>query len=183
MTLPFDHLRIIDFSQGVGGPMATMLFADFGAEVIKVEPPTGDRMKDAPGYLCWNRGKARLSLDVRTFDGLKAAKELIASADVAVFDNPAGELERLGLDGATLAAAHPALIHAWLAPYAEHGRWTSLPTDELLLSAVTASAHLQHSFEDQPVALITPQIGYAHATIAANAIAAALWERGQSGRG
>ena len=183
MTLPFDHLRIVDFSQGVAGPMATMLFADFGAEVIKVEPPAGDRMKDAPGYLCWNRNKSVVTLDTQTFDGLQAAKRLVASADVVVFDTPPGGLERLGLDGATLVAAHPALLHVWMPPYAPAGRWTALPNDELLLSAVTGVAHLQSSFEDQPVALVTPQISYGHATIAANAIAAGLWERDRSGQG
>ena len=53
----FEGIRIIDFSEGIAGPMATMLLSDLGAEVIKVERPGGDRMKDHPGYFCWNRNK------------------------------------------------------------------------------------------------------------------------------
>ena len=55
----FQGHRILDFSQGVPGPMATMLLADFGAEVVKVESPQGDRMAAHPGYLTWNRNKQR----------------------------------------------------------------------------------------------------------------------------
>ena len=95
---PFEELRVIDVSQGVAGPMATMLLADFGAVVVKVEPPEGDRLRDAPGYLAWNRGKARTVIDLDTAEGLTALKGLIAGADVAVFDHAPGTLEALGLD-------------------------------------------------------------------------------------
>ena len=183
MTQAFEGIRIVDFTQGVAGPMTTMLFADYGADVIKVEPPGGDRMASHPGYLCWNRNKRRLGLDLHTYDGLHAARSLIATAAVAVFDSHPGELERLGLDGTTLVAANPGLLHVWMPPYAPAGRWSQLPMDELLRTAVTGVAHLQFSFEDQPVALVTPQVSYAHATIAANAIAAGLWERSKSGLG
>ena len=183
MAGPFADLRIVDFSQGVGGPLATMLFADLGADVLKVEPPGGDRAKDEPGYLCWNRNKRLTTLDLRTFEGLREARRLIAAADVAVFDALPGELERLGLDAVTCLEANPRLIHAWLPPYGTEGRWSQLPHDELLLTAVSGVADMQYSFEDRPVALVTPQVGYAQGTITANGIAAALWDRLQTGRG
>ena len=179
----FRDIRIIDFTQGIAGPMATMLLADFEADVVKVEPPAGDRMKDHPGYLCWNRNKRRLVLDLHRYEGLRAARELIAGADVAVFDAAPGELERLGLDAATLCAANPRLIHAWLPPYGTAGRWSQLPPDDGLLTAVSGCSFLQFSYAGTPVHLITPQVSYAHATIAANAIAAALIERTRSGAG
>lgn len=183
MTDAFEGVRILDFTQGVAGPMATMHFADFGADVVKVEPPHGDRLRDHPGYLTWNRNKRRLTLDTATPAGLATAHRLFAGADVVVFDSPPGELERLGLDGVSLVARYPALVHAWLPPYAASGRWSQLPPDDLLVHAVTGIAHLQYSFDDVPVALVTPQVAYAHAAIAANAIAAGLWERQQSGLG
>jgi crotonobetainyl-CoA:carnitine CoA-transferase CaiB-like acyl-CoA transferase len=89
----FAGLRVLDVSQGVAGPMACMLLADFGAEVLKVEPPGGDRVRDQPGYLTWNRGKARIVLDLETDQGLAALRTLIAEADVAVFDHAPGRLE------------------------------------------------------------------------------------------
>jgi len=183
MTTPFEGVRILDFTVGVAGPMAAMLFADYGADVVKVEPPGGYRLRDDAGYLTWNRNKRRIVVDLHTYEGQRTAKELLSRADVAMFDALPGELERLGLDGGTLTAANPRLIHAWLPPYGTKGRWSFLPFDDLLRDAVTGIAHLQFSFEDQPVALVTPQVGYAHATIAANGIAAALWERRASGLG
>ena len=183
MTAAFDGVRILDFTQGVAGPMATMLFADFGADVVKVEPPGGDRIRDHPGYLAWNRNKQRVTLELMSPEGLADAHRLVAGADAVLFDNPPGELERLGLDGVSLVQRYPGLLHAWLPPYAASGRWSQLPPDDLLVHAVTGIAHLQYSFEDVPVALVTPQVAYAHAATAANAIAAGLWERRRSGRG
>jgi len=179
----FEGIRIVDFTQGLAGPMATMMLADFGAEVIKVEPPGGDRAQHEPGYWCWNRNKLRVRLDVGTYEGRRLARDLIASADVAVFDDLPGELERLGFDAGTLTAAYPSLLHVWLPPYAPRGRWSYLPPEEQLLAAVTGACWFQFSWDDVPVELVTPQLGYAHALIAAGAIAAGLLERRRSGLG
>ena len=179
----FSGIRIIDFSEGIAGPMATMFLGDLGAEVLKVEPPAGDRMKDHPGYLCWNRNKQVVTLDLHTFAGLSTARALIASADVAVFDAHPGELERLGLDSATNLTANPGLLHAWFPPYAPEGRWSQLPPDDGLLSAVTGISWLQMSYEDRPTYLVTPQASYGHAMLGAGVLASALFERAQSGVG
>jgi crotonobetainyl-CoA:carnitine CoA-transferase CaiB-like acyl-CoA transferase len=160
-----------------------MLLADFEAEVVKVEPPAGDRMKDHPGYLCWNRNKTRAVLDLHTYDGLREARDLLASADVAVFDALPGELERLGLDAATALADNPTLLHAWMPPYATKGRWSQLPPDDALLSAVTGVSHMQLSYEARPTWLVTPQASYGQAILAAATIGAGLVERQRSGRG
>src|SRR6186997_1748735 len=96
----YKGVRIVDFSQGVAGPMAAMLLGDFEAEVVKVEPPGGDRMKDHPGYLAWNRNKQVVTLDLAR--DAEAVRVLIAGADVAIFDHAPGALEALGLDGEAL---------------------------------------------------------------------------------
>ncbi|MBK7126268.1 MAG: CoA transferase [Dehalococcoidia bacterium] len=179
----FSGIRIIDFSGGIAGPMATMLLGDLGAEVIKVEPLAGDRMKDHPGYLCWNRNKQVVTLDLHTFAGLSAARSLLATADMAVFDWHPGELERSGLDAVTVRAANPALLHAWFPPYSPHGRWSQLPPDEALLSAVSGVSWLQMSYEDRPTYLISPQVQYGQAMIGAGVLASALVERAKSGEG
>ncbi len=179
----FDGIRIIDFSEGIAGPMATMLLGDLGAEIIKVEPPGGDRMKDHPGYLCWNRNKRVVTLDLHSFAGLSAARSLLATADLAVFDWSPGELERSGLDPVTVRAANPALLHAWFPPYSPRGRWSQLPPDEGLLQAVTGVSWLQMSYQDQPTYLVTPQVSYGHAVLGAGVLASALYERERSGEG
>jgi crotonobetainyl-CoA:carnitine CoA-transferase CaiB-like acyl-CoA transferase len=92
----YSGVRIADFSQGQAGPMAAMLLGDFDAEVVKVEPPGGDRAKDHPGYLAWNRNKQVLTLDLDGAEGMAAARALIAGADVAIFDNAPGNWRRWG---------------------------------------------------------------------------------------
>ena len=179
----FQGLRVLDFTQGIAGPMACMLLADLGAEVIKIEPPAGDRMQDHPGYLAWNRNKQRLVLDVCTYEGLRTARQLIATADVAGFDANPGDLERLGLDATTLLTGHPVLLHVWMPPYGEKGRWSQLPADDGLLAAVTGVAGMQTGDEERPVYLVLPQVTYGQALIGATAIAAGLYERERSGRG
>ncbi|HEY5476205.1 MAG TPA: CoA transferase [Tepidiformaceae bacterium] len=179
----FSGLRILDFTQGTAGPLASMLIGDFDAEVIKIEPPGGDRAKSLPGYLCWNRNKQRLVLDATTYAGLIAARKILATADVAVFDAHPGELERLGLDATTLLTANPALLHVSMPPVGTDGRWSQLPPNHDLLAAVSGMAHLQFSYEDQPVHLNTPQLHYDQALVAAGAIGSALYERSLSGLG
>jgi crotonobetainyl-CoA:carnitine CoA-transferase CaiB-like acyl-CoA transferase len=179
----FAGIRIIDFSEGIAGPMATMLLGDMGAEVIKVESSAGDRMKDHPGYLCWNRNKQVVTLDLHSFEGLSAARSLLATADVAVFDWAPGEMERSGLDAVTVHASNPALLHAWFPPYSPKGRWSQLPASDALLSAVSAISWLQMSYEDRPTYLVTPQASYGQAMLGAGALGAALYERSKSGRG
>ena len=179
----YKGVRIADFSQGVSGPMAAMLLGDFEAEVVKVAPPGGDRLKDHPGYQAWNRNKQVLTLDLATPDGLAAARELIAGADVALFSDPPGHLEALGLDATTLIKAHPALIHAWMPPYGVRGDWSNIPPHHSLLTALTGVAFRQGCYADQPVHLVLPLIWYGQGVLGASAIGAALLERQTSGKG
>lgn len=179
----YEGIRVIDFTQGIAGPMACGLLAQHGADVIKVEGPGGDRMQGTRGYLAWNCNKRRLPLDLETPQGQEAAQALIAGADVAVFDARPGELERLGLDGPSLTAVHATLIHAWMPMFGTAGRWAQTEPEESLLAAASCSAFAQFSWGDEPTHLITPQISYGQAILAAGAIGAAIYERGQSGRG
>lgn len=180
----FAGVRVLDFcSRHFAGAMAAMHLADFGAEVIRIDAGPEERGEAEPAWLAWNRGKTRLTLDIETPEGLAAAKALIAGADVVIFDHAPGALAPLGLDGETLTAAHPALIHAWAPPYGETGRYSGLPSSHALLSAMTSIAHRQPSYEHSPVHLITPQAYYAQANLMAAAIGAALIERGRSGQG
>lgn len=179
----YQGVRIVDFSQGVAGPMAAMLLGDFEAKVVKVEPPAGDRLKDHPGYLAFNRNKQVVTLDLDTAEGLAAARILIAGADVAIFDAGPGRLEAIGLDSATLTAAHPSLVHAWMPPYGTSGRWSSLPAHHSLLTGLTSVAFRQGAYADQPIHLVLPIAWYAQGVLGAAAIGAALLERARSGRG
>jgi crotonobetainyl-CoA:carnitine CoA-transferase CaiB-like acyl-CoA transferase len=179
----FEGVRVLDFSGHFAAAMAAMHLGDLGAEVIKVDPTLEERGRDEPGYLAWNRNKLRVKLDLLVPDDLAEAKRLIADADVAIFDAPPGELERLGLDGPTLTGRHGSLVHAWAPPYGERGRFCSLPPSHHLLAAVTGIARAQASYAGVPVHLISPQAFYGQANCLAIAIGAALYERVRSGRG
>jgi crotonobetainyl-CoA:carnitine CoA-transferase CaiB-like acyl-CoA transferase len=175
----YQGVRIADFSQGTAGPMAAMLLGDFAAEVVKVEPPGGDWAKDRPGYLAFNRNKQVVTLALES----PTVRELIAGADVAIFDHAPGQLEALGLDGPTLTAAHPRLVHAWMPPYGTRGPWSQLPPRHSLLTALTATAFKQGAWEDRPIHLVLPLLWYGQAVMGAAAIGSALYERTRSGLG
>ena len=179
----YRGVRIADFTQGVAGPMACMLLGDFEAEVVKIEPPGGDRLKDHPGYPAWNRNKTVATLDLSIPADLARARDLARAADIAVFDHPPGDLEALGLDAASLREGAPHLIHVWMPPYGTQGRWSRLPPRHSLLAAVSGIAFRQGAYGDSPVHLILPLGWYGQAVMAAGAMGAALYERGASGQG
>lgn len=174
----FGGLRILDLSDGIPGPLACMLLADQGADVLRIETADGDRMRAHPGYLCWNRNKRRARLDLTCSDGLARARELAAAADVLV-----AESEPQGLEAAGLRAANSGLLYVTLPPYGRAGPYGGLPSDHALLSGVSGTAFRQFSWDDVPVYLVTPQLHYAHGILAAGAIAAGVYERGRTGLG
>jgi crotonobetainyl-CoA:carnitine CoA-transferase CaiB-like acyl-CoA transferase len=179
----YAGIRVLDASQGLAGPMAAMLLGDFGAEVIKVEPPEGDRAKDRPGYVAWNRNKSTLTLDLAAEADRARFDGLLAGADVAVFDHGPTALAALGLEGSTLAALHPRLVHLWVPPYGTTGAWSDLPAHHATLTGLTGTAFRQGSYADQPVWHVAPLAHYAQAIMGAAATGAALYERAHSGLG
>jgi formyl-CoA transferase len=114
--LPLEGVRVIEFTHMVMGPTCGMVLADLGAEVIKIEPPGGDRTRDLPGlgrgfFRTFNRNKKSVALDVQTPEGLATARELVATCDVLLENFRPGQMGKLGLDYATLAVSHPRLIY------------------------------------------------------------------------
>src|ERR1700674_4033428 len=99
-----DGIRVIDFGQYIAGPLAAVMLADQGADVVHVDPPAGPAWKsDADAFL--QRGKRRISLDLKTLDGQSVAQRLIASADVVIENFRPGVMDRLGI-GAARATEH-----------------------------------------------------------------------------
>jgi crotonobetainyl-CoA:carnitine CoA-transferase CaiB-like acyl-CoA transferase len=180
---PYHDLRVLDASTGAAGAMAAMFLADYGADVVKIEPVRGGPLDGDPGWLCWDRNKVLTSFDPAGRHGRRELRRLLGATDVAVFDRVPGQLEANGWDGATLTAAHPNLVHAWLPPYGTQGRWSQLPGDPLLLAAAAGVCDHQQALTDVPVAPVVPILTYAQGALGATAIAAALLERRRSGQG
>ncbi|MGH6612654.1 CaiB/BaiF CoA transferase family protein [Sphingomonas sp.] len=117
--MPLAGLRVIEFTHMVMGPAAGAILAGLGAEVIRVEPPGGDPTRgligSGAGYFpMYNRHKASLCLNLKSPEGLAAAKRLVASADILIENFRPGALDRLGLDYDTLAADNPGLVYCSL---------------------------------------------------------------------
>jgi crotonobetainyl-CoA:carnitine CoA-transferase CaiB-like acyl-CoA transferase len=115
-TLPYEGLRVVEFTHMVMGPTCGLVLADLGAEVIKVEPPAGDNTRRLLGsgagfYPLFNRNKKSLVLDLQTPEGREAALRLIATADVVSENFKDGTMRKLGLDHESLSAHHPRLIY------------------------------------------------------------------------
>src|SRR5262245_20188536 len=122
-------LRVIDLTQVMAGPFCTMLLADLGADVIKVEPPQGDSTRtmpgavgtDSPSFNAVNRGKRSIVLNLKTKQGVESVRTLARSADIFVENYRPGVMETLGLDYASLSAINPRLIYASISGYGQTG--------------------------------------------------------------
>ena len=113
--LPLDGVRVVEFTHMVMGPTCGMILADLGAEVIKVEPPGGDKTRGLPGlgigfFRSFNRNKKSVVLDIQTPEGLASARELIGASDVLIENFRPGLMERLGLGHEALSRDFPRLI-------------------------------------------------------------------------
>jgi crotonobetainyl-CoA:carnitine CoA-transferase CaiB-like acyl-CoA transferase len=114
--LPLEGVRVIEFTHMVMGPTCGMILADLGAEVIKIEPPGGDKTRKLPGlgigfFRSFNRNKKSVVLDINTPDGHAAAVELIGQCDVMLENFRPGLMTKLGLDHKTLSKIYPKLIY------------------------------------------------------------------------
>lgn len=179
----FAGVKVLDCSQGLVGPMAAMHLGDFGAEVLKIEPPSGDWAKARPGYLAWNRNKSILPLDLTASEDRARFDRLVSAADVLVVDHAPSVLAALGLDGERLTTAHPGLVHLWTPPFGTSGAWSELPPHHAMLTGLSGAACRQGAYADQPVWHVAPIVHYVQALLAAGAAAAALYERASSGLG
>ncbi len=132
-----EGIEVLDLSSGIAGPMTTMMLADNGARVIKLEPPGGDPFAGQSGYTVWQRGKERATIDLSAPSGRAALAALASAADVVVDSYPPGAAERLGADHPTLAADNPRLISCSITAYGRGNRHSDRPGYDALVAART----------------------------------------------
>ena len=143
MTGVFDGIRVLDLSWGVAGPMTTMLLADNGADVVRIERPEGDPFAGQSGYRVWHRGKRSAVIDLRSAAGYDAFRQLATTTDVVVESFGAGSAQRLGVDHATLAGLNPRLISCSISGYGRHPAHRDRPAYDALVAARTGLLHDQ----------------------------------------
>ena len=141
---PLDGILVADFSRVLAGPYATMLLADMGAEVVKVESPDGDETRTwtppvrdevSTYYLGINRGKRSVALDLRDDGDLALARELARRADVVIQNFKPGGLVRYGLDAASVRAANPRAVYASISGFGRTGG-AHVPGYDLMVQAI-----------------------------------------------
>jgi crotonobetainyl-CoA:carnitine CoA-transferase CaiB-like acyl-CoA transferase len=133
----FDGLRVLDLSSGIAGPMTTMLLADNGALVTRIESPHGEPFGAHSGSRVWNRGKRSAVIDLASEGGAAAFRALAASADIVVESFAPGSSNRLGVDHASLASSNPGLITCSITGYGRFGRDRDRPGYDALVAART----------------------------------------------
>ncbi len=185
MAGPCEGLLVLDFSWGMAGGLATAVLADFGAEVIKIEPPAGDPFRNHPAWIAWNRGKKGAVLDLKTAQGRNRAHQLVAQADGALEAFRPGVANRLGLDYATLSAINPRLIHASISGWGQQGPLNQIAGYE---GVIAAKSGRMATFEGQmnrpgPAYAAVQVATWAASQAAVRGILAALLARDATGRG
>ncbi|MEU4684722.1 CaiB/BaiF CoA transferase family protein [Streptomyces xinghaiensis] len=189
---PLSGLLVADFSRILAGPYATMLLADLGAEVVKVEAPGGDDTRSwqppvrngvSTYYLGINRNKRSVVLDLKDPGDLAAARELARRADVFVENFKPGGLARFGLDYDTVAAGNPAVVYASISGFGSGPEGAALPGYDLIVQAISGLMSLTGDPDGPPfragISVFDVMAGL-HATIG---VLSALHARRDSGRG
>jgi crotonobetainyl-CoA:carnitine CoA-transferase CaiB-like acyl-CoA transferase len=135
MTTALDGLRVLDFSWGLPGAITTMVLADNGADVIKVEPPEGDPQRSMSAFAQWHRGKRAIGVDLKDDVGRTRALELAAHADVLVQSWRPSVAEHLGLGYDDLAGQHPGLVYCAITGFGPLGPLAHLKGYDAVVSA------------------------------------------------
>lgn len=190
---PLAGIRIIDLTSMLSGPWATMILADQGADVIKVEEPRmGDHTRSngnrrnglAASFLNLNRNKRSVSIDLKTPQGVALVKRLAATADVFVQNFRPGVVERLGIDEAAIRAVAPGIVYTSINGFGEKGPYAKKPVYDPIVQAFSGLTTVQAGSDAQRPRLIRTVLpDKLTAVTAAQAIAAALVGRLKTGKG
>lgn len=185
MGRALEGLRVVELSSSLPGALAGQLLADFGAEVVLVEPPGGHPLRSQPAFAFWARGKQSIELDLDQPDDRAVARSLCASSDVVVETFRPGVAERLGLGYEELAAENRRLVYTSITGFGRVGPYASLKGYEGLVAAKlglpTAFQHMVA--RDGPAFVSVPYCSWGAAQTALQGTLAALHERERSGCG
>ena len=155
MASPLDGIRVVDFTEYIAGPYATMMLADMGADVFKVERPTGDAWRhtapvaeyESRGFLGVNRSKRSVALDFESERGLALAQRLASEADVVVANYRPGVAKRLGLDYESLSKDNTGLIYCENSAFGPSGPYSGRPGFDILSQAATGMILYENKLE------------------------------------
>ncbi|WP_075765381.1 CaiB/BaiF CoA transferase family protein [Actinoalloteichus fjordicus] len=191
-TGPLHGITVIDFTTFLSGPYCTQILADLGARVIKVEPLTGDSSRaippyfvdgDSAYYLGNNRNKESVALDLKTPDGQRLARQLVAAGDVVVENYRPGVARRLGIDPAELREGRPELVWASISGFGQDGPWRDRPAYDMIVQALSGVMSLTGEAGSSAMRLGIPAGDLVAGLFAAIGVLSAVIEQRGTGRG
>ena len=179
---PLSGVKVVEFCQVAAGPFCGMLLADYGADVIKIEPPEGDTLRqwppikngDSENFASLNRSKRSITLDLKQPDDLELARRLVLQADVLVENNRAGAMERLGLGWSWFKERKPSLIYCSISAYGQDGPRSGEGGFDLTMQAAAGVMSVTGEADGAPVKCGVPISDFTAGLYAAFSISAAL---------
>ncbi|MAN93829.1 MAG: formyl-CoA transferase [Chloroflexi bacterium] len=192
MAAALDNIKVVDLTRTLAGPFCTMLMGDMGAEVIKVEEPTGgDETRkwtpfvngESTQFLTFNRNKRSLSVNLKEREGLKIVQDLAADADVMIESFRAGTLDRLGLGYEAIKKTNPGVVYCSISGYGRTGPMADMPGYDLLIQAYSGLMSLTGDPEGSPLRIGFSLVDLFTGMMAYGTILTALRQRDQTGKG
>ncbi len=189
---PLDGIRVVDLTSVLMGPAATQVLADYGADVVKVEPPGGDIMRHAghmrnpgmgPVYLHANRNKRSIVIDLKKPEGRDTLLALAATADMFVHNVRPAAMERLGLGYAAFSAINKRLIYLALVGFDQHGPYAPFPAMDDVIQGASGISGLHAQYCGEPLYVPMVMVDRYCAINAAQVALAALFMRERTGQG
>lgn len=189
---PLENIRVLDLSRVYAAPAGSMMLADLGAEVIRIEHPDGsDSMRDwgpfvngqSTYYLCANRNKKSITLDLKTIAGREKFKELVQDADVVLENFKTGDMERMGLSYEELSKVNPRIIYCAVTGFGQTGPLAHEPGFDPVIQAMSGLMHVTGSAEGEATKVGVPIADILTSNYVVISILAALRMRDQTNTG
>lgn len=193
MSDALENVKVLDLSRVLAGPYCTMILGDMGAEVVKVEAPGGsdETRKWGPPfqdgvsayYLCANRNKKSITVDLKSTEGIGVIKKLVRESDVVINNFKSGTMERFGLDYETLAAINPGIVYCSITGFGETGPYQNMPGYDFIIQAMSGLMSITGSQDSGPQKVGVAITDILTGLYACIGIQGALIERTRSGKG
>ncbi|MBC8281861.1 MAG: CoA transferase [Chloroflexi bacterium] len=192
MAGALDKIKVVDLTRTLAGPFCTMLMGDMGAEVVKIEEPTGgDETRkwtpfwngESTQFLTFNRNKRSLAVNLKEPEGLKIVKDMAADADVMIESFRAGTLDRMGLGYDEIKKTNPGLVYCSISGYGRTGPMSDMPGYDLLIQAYSGLMNLTGNPDGSPLRIGFSLVDLFTGMMAYGTILTALRQKDQTGKG
>lgn len=193
MVMPLDDVKVLDFTRMMAGPYGTLILADYGADVIKIESmPNGDGARtigehfhdgESAVFLMWNRGKRSLALNLRDNNALEVIHRLVSDADVIVENYRPGVADEIGIGYDKLSLINPGLVYVSVSAFGPEGPLAPYPGTDPVVQAMSGVMSVTGEADGDPLLVGVPVADFTGALLGAQAVLLGILARNQTGRG